>query len=165
MLGAEKRRKRVIAVALTLCASSCDRHSPSASERNAKANDASATSIYRRVLSGAHQVETEPDGTQILYKPEAPDLRLRRDKWVDVEFTVIRKPVGSSSNVRLTWMSYNGSCTKNRLAAIHGARIGSDADLISMSADEAPFTPERSSVEGKVLQLVCQSERRTTRSR
>jgi hypothetical protein len=157
MFGAEKRRKRVIAVVLTLCASSCDRDSRGAPERNARANDASATSIYRRVLSGAHQVETEPDGAQILYKPEAPDSRLR-DKWVDVEFTVIRKPVGS--NVRLTWMAYNGSCTKNRLAAIHGAGIRSDAALVSMSTDKAPFTPERSSVEGKALQLVCQSVRR-----
>jgi hypothetical protein len=164
MFGAEERRKRVIAMVLTLCASSCDRHSPGASEQNAGANDASATSIYSGVLSGATKVETEPDGTQILYKPDVPVSRLRRDKWVDVEFTVIRKPVSSASNFRLTWMAYNGSCTKNRLAAVHGAGVGSGGDLVSMSADEAPFTPERSSVEGKVLQLVCQSEGRARRN-
>jgi hypothetical protein len=104
-------------------------------------------------------MRTEPDGTQIFYKPQVPDPRVHLDKWVDVEFVIIRKPASPSSDFGLTWMGYNGGCTRNRLAAVHGAGIGRQGDVVSMSADETPFTPQRDSLERRVLQIVCQSRR------
>jgi len=115
-----------------------------------------------RVLSEAKLIETNRDETKKYYKPQVPDPRFPPENpWAEVNFLVITQPADASRDFRLTWMSFEGSCRTKRVSAIHGTGMQRETDkrgfpyMVSFSADETPFTPERGSAEGRALRLAC----------
>lgn len=140
-----------------LCASSCHHETTG---RPAEKSNGNGFAI-NRALARAQLIETQPDGTQIFFRPEVSNPRVRLRPWVEVEFAILRKPATRSSIFQLTGMAYDGSCSHHRLSAVHGAGIGWNGEFTSMDADETPFTPKQASLEGRALRRACHARNGT----
>jgi hypothetical protein len=115
---------------------------------------------FNRALARAQLIETQPDGTQVFFRPLSnPHVRLRPS--VEVEFVILTRPAKRTSIFQLTGMAYDGSCSHDRLSAVHGAGIGWNGEFTSMDADETPFTPKQASVEGKAIRRACDARARS----
>ena len=146
-----------------VCASSCHYDTKHVPGPHAEKTNGNVFDI-NRALARAQLIETQPDGTQIFFRPEASNQHVRLRPWVEVEFMILTKPATRSSIFQLIGTGYDGSCSHDRLSAVHGAGIGWNGEFTSMEADETPFTPKQASLEGMALRRACEA-RDTTMSR